>query len=498
MKKNIIIFIVSLLPLFAEAQDLSQGFIVIDLSDYPMEEVSKPAYLDFIIDPSFGTTIRRITNASLGEVIVPMYSTIQAWNTDETLMILYDQSKGKHVLLDGITYEFIRFLEDVEPADLEQIFWDFNEPDIFYYPENISSDFIKYSVSSQTKEIIINLQEIAACDGEIHMGNDIQMMSWESDLISFRCNNSISYSYRISTQELTSFTIDELGFASPSIGPSGDLFYHDGKVYNDLGIEVSILNESSVEHSCMGKLTNGNDAHFAIAFAQGPLGGCIGDIIAHDLSTGECFPIISQSQGYDYPQSGTHISAIAHKNTEGGWIAASMIGYDQDGQSLLDQEIVIANSKEGEIKVCRIGHHRSDESQFDYWGEPHAVISPTGTRVLFGSDWSGEEDGQSIDSYDIELPTYNAPSALINQNFINADHIIFPNPAEELLNVSFSNPKFKKIEVLIYDINGKLLITDTTESNHFQLNTSVLISGLYFYRISGIDEQNIIGKFVKK
>jgi hypothetical protein len=167
MKKNIIIFIVSLLPLFAEAQDLSQGFIVIDLSDYPMEEVSKPAYLDFIIDPSFGTTIRRITNASLGEVIVPMYSTIQAWNTDETLMILYDQSKGKHVLLDGITYEFIRFLEDVEPADLEQIFWDFNEPDIFYYPENISSDFIKYSVSSQTKEIIINLQEIAACDGDL-------------------------------------------------------------------------------------------------------------------------------------------------------------------------------------------------------------------------------------------------------------------------------------------------------------------------------------------
>jgi len=67
------------------------------------------------------------------------------------------------------------------------------------------------------------------------------------------------------------------------------------------------------------------------------------------------------------------------------------------------------------IEVCRIGHHRSDEDEAElgvaegnnYFGEPHAVISPTGTRVLFGSDWSGVEDGHSIDAYVVELPAYS-------------------------------------------------------------------------------------------
>jgi hypothetical protein len=130
--------------------------------------------------------------------------------------------------------------------------------------------------------------------------------------------------------------------------------------------------------------------------------------IAHDLTIGECFDVISRRQGYDYAKTGTHISALAHRNP--GWIAASMIGYQEDGQALLDQELVITNVQDKDnVQIYRIGHHRADENEFDYWGEPHAVISPTGTRVLFGSDWSGAEDGQSVDSYVVELPEYQTP-----------------------------------------------------------------------------------------
>ena len=228
------------------------------------------------------------------------------------------------------------------------------------------------------------------------MGNDVQMMSWDSNVFSFRCGNETAYTYNVSTGEVTSFIIDELDKVAPAVAPSGKRFLHRSKVYDVAGNQMMDLNKESSEHSCIGRLPNGKDGFFSIAFAQGPQGGCIGDIIAHDLESGNCFPVISQSQGYDYPQSGTHISALAHKNTEGGWVAASMMGYDKDGQSLLDQELVIAKAEEGNIKVCRIGHHRSDEDDYDYWGEPHAVISPTGTRVLFASDWSGAEDGNLL------------------------------------------------------------------------------------------------------
>ncbi|WP_282143109.1 hypothetical protein [Cellulophaga baltica] len=375
-----------------------------DLEAHPMQDIARPEYLKTIIDPSFGTIIRRISNAGDGGVIKPMYSTIQAWNADETRMILYDQTNGVHQLLDGMTYEFIRNLDDVRPDDVEQLFWDFNDADILYYLDASTDDFIKYSISSLTKEILVNLKDISGCDGSISMGNDVQMMSWDSDVIGFRCDNSTTYSYRFSTRELTPFNLDDVNYAAVMPAPSGTLFYHNVSSYDANGNFVARLNKSKPEHSCLGQMTDGTDTDYSVSFDGGPNGGCQGNIIAFDLNTGNCTPVISESLGYAYPKTGTHISAVAHKNP--GWIAASMIGFQGDGQALLDQELVIARVAPGSVDVYRIGHHRADEDQFDYWGEPHAVISPTGTRVLFGSDWSGSEDGKSVESYVVELPSF--------------------------------------------------------------------------------------------
>ncbi len=385
--------------------DVATELIANDLTPHPMQDIAKPNYLETIVDPSFGTIIRRISNARPGGVIKPMYSTIQAWNADETRMILYDQTNGVHQLLNGMTYEFIRNLDDVRPDDLEQLFWDFNDPDILYYLDAATNEFVKYLVSTGNKEVLVNLKEISNCTGSISMGNDVQMMSWDSDVIGFRCDNSETFSYRISTQELVSFNIDDINYTAAMPAPSGNLFYHNVSSYDASGNFKARLNKSKIEHSCLGRMVDGTDADFSVTFDAGPNGGCLGNIVAFNLNTGDCLPVISEDLGYDYPKTGTHISAVAHKNP--GWIAASMIGFDGDGQSLLDQELVVARVEPGNVNVYRIGHHRADEDEFDYWGEPHAVISPTGTRVLFGSDWSGSEDGISVESYVVELPSFN-------------------------------------------------------------------------------------------
>lgn len=385
--------------------DVATELIANDLTPHPMQDIAKPNYLETIVDPSFGTIIRRISNAGPGGVIKPMYSTIQAWNADETRMILYDQTNGVHQLLNGITYEFIRNLDDVRPGDLEQLFWDFNDPDILYYLDAATNEFVKYLVSTGNKEVLVNLKEISNCTGSISMGNDVQMMSWDSDVIGFRCDNSETFSYRISTQELVSFNIDDINYTAAMPAPSGNLFYHNVSSYDTSGNFKARLNKSKIEHSCLGRMVDGTDADFSVTFDAGPNGGCLGNIVAFNLNTGDCLPVISEDLGYDYPKTGTHISAVAHKNP--GWIAASMIGFEGDGQSLLDQELVVARVEPGNVNVYRIGHHRADEDEFDYWGEPHAVISPTGTRVLFGSDWSGSEDGISVESYVVELPSFN-------------------------------------------------------------------------------------------
>ncbi len=406
MKKYIIIFILFFLQ-NSFAQDLSQGYIADDLVQHPMQDLSKPAYLECVTDPSFpNTTIRRITEATPGNFIVPMYSTVQAWNSDESLLIVY--GGGTHKLLNGTDYTFIRDLTAINPDDIEAVFWHFNNPDILFYMDNTSSELVSYNVSTDVKTTIVNLRTLTGCSPSEGMssGNDLQMMSWDSDVFGFRCGNTATYYYKISTGTLTQFNIANVNYTAAMPFPSGNLFYHNKSVYDSAGNFVRTFNIDKVEHSCLGKLSNGDDALFEIAFEEGPSGGCQGTLVAHNATTGNCMSV-TPPDDYGYPKSGTHISALAHKNTEGGWVAVSSLGFQKDGVQILDQELFIAKVNEFDASVYRVAHHRSDADDISYWGEPHVTISPTGTRLLYGSDWSGVEDGISVDSYVAELHAYS-------------------------------------------------------------------------------------------
>ena len=142
----------------------------------------------------------------------------------------------------------------------------------------------------------------------------------------------------------------------------------------------------------------------------------VGHLVVHDMETGDCRPVISEANGYPYTTSGTHVSARAiHKP---GWVLMSSVGYgsfdffsNKRKATALLSEIYLANTDPENPVVCRIAHHRSfgkdakRASYRPYFGEPHATISPSGTRVVFGSDWY---DSGSVDTYVIELPSYKA------------------------------------------------------------------------------------------
>jgi len=406
--------------------ELCQGLIT-DRNNYPMTPLDKPEYLRTVVDPEFGTTIRRITDIEAtvsGEraVIKPMYNTIQAWNANESYMILYQRSVG-HQLLDGVTYEYIRNL-NIRPADLEEVFWHFTDPDILFYVEpyyvndaNPGQRLMRYRVSSDTSEVVRSFENVCTQDEGIEGGNDVQMMSWDSDLIGLRCVNQPGrfFNYQLSTDTVSPVITSGAGndyepWYAPQPAPSGNLMILDNDVLDANLNVVRELNMSGTEHSTLGRFANGNDGLFTVAFAEGPQGGCgPGALIGHDLTDGTCRTLVGQENGYPYPPSGTHMSALSHLNP--GWVAVSMVGVanwgqtDEAGQELLDNELLLVDTRPGG-DVCRVGHHRSFArgAPRGYWGEPHVVISPSGTRLLFGSDWEG---GTSVDSYVIELPSYD-------------------------------------------------------------------------------------------
>lgn len=405
--------------------NLCEGLIT-DQNNYPMSALAKPALGEAVIDPQFGTTIRRITDIEssvTGEqaVLKPMYSTVQAWNADESYLILYQRGEGHH-LFTGDTYQFIRPL-DITPADLEEVFWHFTDPDLLFYvepyyinEENPGQRLIRYHVSSDTKEVVRSFADICTINEGVVGGGDVQMMSWDSDVIGLRCVNEPArfFGYRISTDTVTSILTsgvgnDYLPWYAPQAAPSGNRFFLDFDVLDSNLNFVRRLNMGNVEHSSLGKLSNGNDGFFGVAFAEGPQGGCgPGSLIAHDLTDGSCRTLVGEENGYPYPPSGTHVSALAHLRP--GWVAISGIGVAnggetaQAGQEVLDNELLLVNTAPGG-EICRVAHHRSfgDGGPHGYWSEPHVVISPSCTRLLFGSDWEG---GASVDTYVVELPSY--------------------------------------------------------------------------------------------
>ena len=150
---------------------------------------------------------------------------------------------------------------------------------------------------------------------------------------------------------------------------------------------------------------SGHDLYASVVFdppADGRSADDVGTLVTHDMATGERRVIVGLATGFPYPPSTTHLSAVSVGNP--GWVAVSVVG-DPRGAGVLDNELLLGNVDTGE--VCRVAHHHSHagEGQWGYWSEPHVVVSPKATRLLFGSDWG---NGKSVDTYVVELPAYAA------------------------------------------------------------------------------------------
>lgn len=74
---------------------------------------------------------------------------------------------------------------------------------------------------------------------------------------------------------------------------------------------------------------------------------------------------------------------------------------------------------------------------------------------------------------------------------------IYPNPANEQLNISYSVEEDEEIVLEIYDVLGKKIMAKSLNSGHLhQINTSQLQHGVYIYRLFKSKEQINSGKLV--
>jgi len=379
--------------------------LVQDKAAHPMTTLAKPALGASVTDAEFQTTIRRITAVASGgsnPAIVPMYSTISAWNADESFLILYSVATGEHQLYDGKSYKFIRAL-DINPADVEQVYWHTSDPDLLYYVDG--QQFIRYHVSTGAKDSIHDFKSLCGSNS-VSNGDDPMFTSWDSHRIGLVCGSQM-FIYDTSTD--TVFGPKAVSGTPPAqVAPSGTLaFLEDGTgqvMDQNLTLVRSLTLQDPANHASLGKLANGHDTWNGAVYDDGndDAKSNVGNLVTWDLTDGSGGAVIGPKTGYPYPPDG-HVSAMAYRQP--GWVFVSTYG-NTNGQGLLDLENLVADTNTG--TVCRIGRHRSwgksnTHLGTSYWAEAHTVPSPSGTRAAFASDWG---NGTSVDTYVVELPSY--------------------------------------------------------------------------------------------
>jgi len=375
--------------------------LVQDKAAHPMTTLAKPAQFAAVTDVEFKTTLRRVTSvAQSGDnpAIRPLYSTVSAFNADESLFVLFNVAVGRHELYDGKTYQFVRDLNELNPPDIEQLYWSTTDPDILYLVEQ--RDFIAYHVAGKRKE---KLTTFSFCSSGATGGSDPMFTSFDSARVGLSCGDQVFIYDLKANNVIARKTITE----NPAqVAPSGTLAYlsDSGRVTDaSLNVLRTLDLKEPFGHASMGRWPTGQDIWAGQVFDNGPRGNDdIGNLVLFDLTTGNSKTIIGPKTGYPYPPDG-HISSMAYKQP--GWAFVSTFG-NHSGAGLLDLEMLVANTVDG--TVCRVGRHRSwgkdnTHLQEPYWAEAHTVPTPSGTRALFASDWG---NGTTVDTYVLELPSY--------------------------------------------------------------------------------------------
>ncbi|MGC9161973.1 MAG: hypothetical protein ACP5F9_00275 [Thiomonas sp.] len=405
--------------------DLSIGLKQVGKAPVSYTALAKPAKGQRITDPDFGTTIIRITDGVSdfnNLCVAPAYPTAMAWNCDETRFILYApgstaQAGGKQgwALYDGTTYQFIKFL-DINPGDVEQFYWDHQDPAILRYIDNHSvgsqnlADLTAINVETGVKTVIHSFlpnglppgapadTNLVRCGYPFALGVNAQgqriwglgaggpsvpNVAGELGLWVFGFNEAtgqfILYDQNVVPQP-------QARGSTPFPSVSGRYF-----VWNAApGLNSTPSVQSAVLDATTGKLVrwvdfdtnehcdtaqdaNGNDLLVGSQFSRNTGGN--GNVIVCNLDTGAVSNFVGESSGWGYPVTGSLSGSTAWKNP--AWVVTGMTGNiygtGSNGQAtpgsggnsgptanpctILDQEVMITNLTSG--ATWRIAHHRS-------------------------------------------------------------------------------------------------------------------------------------------
>lgn len=382
------------------------------MSIYPVPSLPRPSLRTPIVDPTFGTTIMRVTDPSMAPSIPGNptlglrheYSRFPALNSDNTLMVVRVIGGAQRGAFQVRNVHAGGLLATITPQRGDpECFWHLTDSEEVIY--RAGNQIRRLKVTTGAHETLAEFPQYFSIStrSEGRPSDDRRWFayigikgsstgSWEL-FVYDRVNKKI-----VSTMPLSS---------KPdwvSMSPSGRYVVVQwtdarGTEVYDRALKFQRVAFHDHSHADLMVLADGSDgicyqpASGAAIIELGSPRGC--PLSVARLSDGKRWTILPMEWGIS-----VHISGIGSRARK-GWVLVSTYFADSTKPQLAyGREIFWANTNNpGEVKhVC---HHHSTQSKIgtskEYWSEVHAVPSWDGSRVVFCSNWG--ETGTHYDCF---------------------------------------------------------------------------------------------------
>ena len=393
-----ILQIIASITLFAEIKH--------DYGTYPVPQAPPlPAAGGTVIDPTFETTIMRLTDENDGPDCVNAYSYWPTFNVNNTRLIVYSGLAPLLYRFDPANFKIINktIWDKLTPlggtVGWEDAIWSGSNPDVIYAHDSIGLHLWAYNVATQTYTLTADFTS------QYDPGDYVWQMSKsvQNDNIFAFTRRDASYNvvgylvwkrdsnqviYNVNTSQLDEVQIDKSGrYLAVKTGQQGAGAI-EVQVVDLKNLTVENLTDNAPDYA-PGHSDNGNKIVIGADNWNN-------QITYRTLANPHSFyPLINF--GDDWTQD-YHVSMLA--NNEKWVLISSYSGTDGTPDGPFHDEIYEV-AADGSGAVRRMAHHFSIYGD-DYYASPRADISRDGHFVAFTSNW-GIEGGRK-DVFILKIP----------------------------------------------------------------------------------------------
>jgi hypothetical protein len=117
----------------------------------------------------------------------------------------------------------------------------------------------------------------------------------------------------------------------------------------------------------------------------------------------------------------------------------------------------------------------------------YARMLPSSVDATVGS--------KSLTNYILKILASDSPSAAVEKNDGSSEVKVYPNPASEMLRVDSGKNSFNKLNLHIFNLEGKIIFTQAISQSKQQIDIKKLDRGLYVYELKNDGLSVASGKF---